>query len=611
MRRSSAFLLALLLVAALASPARALRPDAREEVLFPGTDGELHVYRIRGPQPGPTLLVLGGIHGNEPGGYLAVDLLLDRIAPYRGQLILVPRVNFASILRGERGTTGDMNRMFGDTASQDPVVDALEGLIAEADALLNLHDGRGFYRESWVDDAHNPRRFGQSIVLDTARHTTPGGKVLELAAIAEQVARSVNGFIPEQEYHFRVLDTRTTSPDSPFPELRASATYYALTRRGIPAFGVETSKDIPADAVRMRHQVLVLRAFLLALGLEEDPGWFPEPPQDRVDFLLIREGGGALRAVRPGESLRVPAGEQIRVESVEGNVERGLAVDVEGWGGLQDLGRSITVDAPVEVLVRKDARLLGRIEIRPETRPAALPTPLVASVPARRPGAGSTPAFRVEWNGQGRLVQDGGVLEVTAGDTVRLLDPLGFADPASLVVDLVGFPGGGPSSSQEDRGYLVDTGSALLQRFSLAGDGEYYRVRAREGGHDRGGFHLRVLPPRLYHVELERRRPDGRPARTERIPADGTLRVARGETIRILEAKTSLHRSDGVGVNLRGFPGAPDGEDRGLPVDTGRDLLARWALDPEGRLYEIVVSYHQTPVGRVLIEVLDAAGLGN
>ena len=37
-------------------------------VHFPNTVYELNIYKIYGKQPGKTLMLIGGIQGNEPGG---------------------------------------------------------------------------------------------------------------------------------------------------------------------------------------------------------------------------------------------------------------------------------------------------------------------------------------------------------------------------------------------------------------------------------------------------------------------------------------------------------------------------------------------------------------
>jgi predicted deacylase len=83
------------------------------EVFLPNTDHELNVYRIFGEEPGKTIMLIGGIQGDEPGSYLTADLYAD-IHLKKGNLIVVPRANFYSILLSRReGLTGDMNRKFG------------------------------------------------------------------------------------------------------------------------------------------------------------------------------------------------------------------------------------------------------------------------------------------------------------------------------------------------------------------------------------------------------------------------------------------------------------------------------------------------------------------
>ncbi len=42
--------------------------ETSHRVYFKGTNSELDVYTITGSSPGPTLLILGGIQGDEPGG---------------------------------------------------------------------------------------------------------------------------------------------------------------------------------------------------------------------------------------------------------------------------------------------------------------------------------------------------------------------------------------------------------------------------------------------------------------------------------------------------------------------------------------------------------------
>ena len=82
-------------------------------VYFEGTDYELHIYRIYGKEPGKTLILIGGIQGDEPGGFLSADHYAD-ISLVRGNLIVVPRANFQSIVLNRRKINEDMNRKFAD-----------------------------------------------------------------------------------------------------------------------------------------------------------------------------------------------------------------------------------------------------------------------------------------------------------------------------------------------------------------------------------------------------------------------------------------------------------------------------------------------------------------
>jgi len=43
-------------------------------VYFPNTAYELNIYKIYGKKPGKTLMLIGGIKGNEPGGLMSADL---------------------------------------------------------------------------------------------------------------------------------------------------------------------------------------------------------------------------------------------------------------------------------------------------------------------------------------------------------------------------------------------------------------------------------------------------------------------------------------------------------------------------------------------------------
>lgn len=70
-------------------------------------------------QAGSTLLIIGGIHGDEPGGYFAPMLLAKHYKIESGNVWIVPNLNFDSIVQNKRGVYGDMNRKFAKIEPKD------------------------------------------------------------------------------------------------------------------------------------------------------------------------------------------------------------------------------------------------------------------------------------------------------------------------------------------------------------------------------------------------------------------------------------------------------------------------------------------------------------
>ena len=61
------------------------------------------LHKIESGIPGPTLLVIGGIQGDEPGGFTAASMLVTNYKVNRGSVWVVPNLNFESIIRLSRG----------------------------------------------------------------------------------------------------------------------------------------------------------------------------------------------------------------------------------------------------------------------------------------------------------------------------------------------------------------------------------------------------------------------------------------------------------------------------------------------------------------------------
>ncbi len=176
------------------------RNGSASEWLLPDTVWETPVYTIAGAQPGPTLLVVGGVHGNEPAGHHAANQI--RHWPIiRGKLVVIPRLNVPGIKRHNRYLPGvpeeerDLNRNF----PRDESPDSTSGKVATAiwqfaqalkpDWVIDLHEGYEFHK------SHNPpegtkKSVGSSIIYFQDD---------EIDVLVERMLRTVNAAVTNED----------------------------------------------------------------------------------------------------------------------------------------------------------------------------------------------------------------------------------------------------------------------------------------------------------------------------------------------------------------------------------------------------------------------------
>jgi predicted deacylase len=361
------------------------RHQSLHDIHLANTEHELHIYRIFGKEPGKTIMLIGGIQGDEPGGYLTADLYAD-ISLKRGNLIVVPRANFYSILLNQRdGMTGDMNRKFSEAENYDKnmeqeIVTILKKLIGEADCLLNLHEGSGFYNQEWKSEIENPDRFGQSIIYDAQSYFGEKRQTsINLESLAKRVVEKVNQQIEIRRYHFQPNNHDTISDTTRYLEQRKSATFYALTQENIPAFGVETSKSIKSNSTKVGFQKLVINAFMEEFGIiPETPGLHVE--NTKLDYVLIKVNGGLPYAVSNGSEIQIESGDEVIITDIIANFDRGLTADFVNMGSHNDTKLPFRISEATKVIIRKDAETCGSIDI--------------VIKPEKLAGSGATPAKR-------------------------------------------------------------------------------------------------------------------------------------------------------------------------------------------------------------------------
>jgi len=482
--------------AALTAAAAAAAAKMSQEVFLEGTDHELHVYRISGEEPGKTMMIIGGIQGDEPSSYITADLYAD-INLLKGNLIVVPRANFYSILLNRRnGQTGDMNRKFSPDPKkkrryhlEEEVVALLKHLIAESDCLLNLHEGSGYYSPEWISSRENPMRYGQSIIYDAEEYRPPyGRRTIYLGAIAKRVIRAVNPRIKNPRYRFKPNNHDTLSENTSHKEQRESATYYALTRAHIPAFGIETSKDIPDLSTKIRLHKMVINAMMDEFGIIHDsPGITVEEP--RLQYLVVRVNNQHPYALRHGDTLRLDIGDDVVVTDILANYRRGLVADVEGLGTTNDTHRPFRFSRPTRVYVRKDSLICGWITLEARDgqaveRQRAVPEELRAET------------LTVDVNGVKRRVANRETLAVPRDSRLTLEEirtNAGWLDN-DVIVNFKGFAPPKSVNDGNDLLFPIYPEHDLRVKYSEGRRGRRYPVVARYGDRIIGTFWIELTP---------------------------------------------------------------------------------------------------------------------
>ena len=202
------------------------------EIILPGTDYETAAYIYKSSKPGPAVLILGGVHGNEIAGSRAAEALRE-LDVVRGTMIIVPRVNTRALDAGVRTlpAIGDVNRAYPGSAAGTPaerLADAIVSLMTrhQVSMVIDLHEARNFNR---ID----PTSLGQTIEFADNDKSA----MLALAAV-EYINRSIR----DQEAQFTFL----ANP------IKGSGAYYA-GRLGLTAFTLETCVKQPLEDRVFQH----------------------------------------------------------------------------------------------------------------------------------------------------------------------------------------------------------------------------------------------------------------------------------------------------------------------------------------------------------------------
>jgi len=517
-------------------------------VFFEDTDYELHVYKSFGETKGKTLMLLGGIQGDEPGGFLSADHYAD-IRLEKGNLIVVPRANFHSIVLNRRQINEDMNRRFADNDKlgyEDKIVGILKKLIKESDCLLNLHDGSGFYAETWIGPNRNPMKYGQSIIADCATVVNPKtGEKHNLEDIARSVALKINKKINNPLHYFHFNNHKTSESGSKHKEQRKSATYFAWKKIGILAFGVETSKTLTLEKKVLYHNIAI-NLFMETLGIvPETPGLKLDAPM--LEYLVTSINGSLPIVIRNNQTLFLNKNDTILISHIEANYVRGLTADVLGYGTINDLNKKIKIGKPTIITTRKDYYPCGKINLSFNANGQILAHKNVAVSDSSTLYPVSH-FFKLKINNKEQIYKNNDYVNLIKGDKLEIIDIItNLRDSSSIRVNFRGFVANMTTNTGEDRGFVISTDKDLWTRYSLHKKGKTYQIEATHKNSVIGKLTVHLSEPKLNYIIITKNN-----GTKECITKEGKITLNPKNPIKLFEINTNVGNNNGVKTYIKG-----------------------------------------------------------
>lgn len=273
-RRSSLTrIFATLILISITSIAIGFERTQSTHLLAEGTRFETEYHVIETGEEGPCVLVVGGMHGNEPAGVAAARQIRDWPIE-RGRLIVVPRANKLGLEANTRYQPGvdsavrDLNRNFlvenGEVKPRGEIATALWNLVLEEKPnwVIDLHEGYEF------NVSHEPKNGGSKSVGSSLIFSRKQSGMLELA---DSILEEVNGTISNANRKWTALSS------GPVKGSLASA---CITQLEIPAVIIEsTFKSQPLSLRSRQHRMVVSRILQKATALD----------QSAIDFLTNDE----------------------------------------------------------------------------------------------------------------------------------------------------------------------------------------------------------------------------------------------------------------------------------------------------------------------------------
>jgi len=264
----------------------------RSEVLGTGTDWETPVHLRDTGIPGPTVMIVGGIHGNEPAGARAAGQI--RHWPIvRGKLIVVPRANVVGLGQNTRYLPDtpkeqrDLNRNF----PGDRLDDGTRGKLAAAIWLQILQ-----HKPDWLFDLHEGYQFNISHQPEKGREKSVGSSIIyfqgkEMDLLAKRMQAVANATVTDPDRKFTLIGRgpkRTGMVSAAIRHLEIKGMILETTYQ-YQRLSVRTKQHRAMMNVALRHVGMIDRDCVDVLA--------PASPQDHLFIGIYDDAGSSERGV--------------------------------------------------------------------------------------------------------------------------------------------------------------------------------------------------------------------------------------------------------------------------------------------------------------------------
>lgn len=230
--------------------------------LLPGTEFQTIAFIFDSKNPGSTVMILGGTHGDEPAGYEAALRLVDRFyknPPSNGKIIIIPEANRQAVLNYDRRISvpsgvdeerGNLNRCYPGNSEGLPMermADEIQKLAIDNNVhvFIDLHEAVEYHLD--IEETADQKGLGQTII-----YTPNEPSVWVVMNLLDIINSEIEN--PKQKF---------TSLERP---ILNSAAWWAGDFLGIASFTFETSRKDPIE-VRINYHLRLVEIVLEIEGI--------------------------------------------------------------------------------------------------------------------------------------------------------------------------------------------------------------------------------------------------------------------------------------------------------------------------------------------------------